>query len=292
MEKKGVCEMATSLTEMLDKGSSITKIERYRWNTETGTPGVFRDIHKKDLLVDHTYQRSLSDSRVGALTRDWVWEAVGVLAVAQRENGQYYVMDGQHRLAAALRRADVSTLPCLVFTDANEAKLFIQLNTHRKPPTMLQTFRARVHAEDPVAVAIEDFLSVRGLFVPSCNRSRNPGAIYCIGVLYALWTRDQASTQTAMDICLQLTGGKAQITKDLLSGFAAAEYALRKQGASLEKRRARIMRIGLDEFRFSIKRSVIAEGAQTERAFRLGVVAAINKGLAPAQRIRVGGGEA
>ena len=76
----------------------------------------FRPI--ADLQIDESYQRSIdtgpSQSLVKRIARDWDWGLCQPLNVAKREDGSLWVIDGQHRLAAARDRGDIYDLPCVV----------------------------------------------------------------------------------------------------------------------------------------------------------------------------------
>ena len=76
----------------------------------------FRPI--PDLHIDPTYQRSIDTAPSQTLIRriavHWDWGLCQPLTVAKRDDGMLYVIDGQHRLAAAKARHDIYDLPCVV----------------------------------------------------------------------------------------------------------------------------------------------------------------------------------
>lgn len=91
------------------------------------------------LQVDDAYQRSIdtpgSQSMIRTIARNWNWDLCQPLFVARRSDTRLYVVDGQHRLAAARMRSDIDQLPCIVsLTDgpAQEASLFSEFNRHRR----------------------------------------------------------------------------------------------------------------------------------------------------------------
>jgi hypothetical protein len=89
-----------------------TKIERYDWALP-GDDGQFRCVPVHELKVDHSYQREqVSDSTILKIARDFSWSMFGVLIVMERTNGNLYVVDGQQRLAACIRRGDIEKAPC------------------------------------------------------------------------------------------------------------------------------------------------------------------------------------
>jgi hypothetical protein len=62
------------------------------------------------------------------------WFQFGVLIIAHR-NGEYFVVDGEHRLTAALSLEELDLLPCMLYDfdgTLHEAEIFIKLQVSRK----------------------------------------------------------------------------------------------------------------------------------------------------------------
>lgn len=133
------------------------KIKRYGW-TVKDKPGKIMSLPKSMLRIDHSYQRTnLSTERIRRISSQWSWVALGAIIVGHR-NGQYYVIDGQHRVRAALSRSDVIHLPCLVFETedvSQEASGFLSANQHRGPITSIVKHRAAVVAQEPIAMIVQ-----------------------------------------------------------------------------------------------------------------------------------------
>lgn len=164
---------------MTTQGSSVVKSDEltyrgaekttaYKWET-TDKPGEFMMIDKNQLEVDHSYQRDkISQRKVLELASAWSWIACGALSVAMRA-GKVYVMEGQYRLLAARKRADIKQMPCIVFEtqdNQEEAIGFLRANTNRKPISSLDRFKAQVVTDDKAAVMVERLVRSAG---------RNPG---------------------------------------------------------------------------------------------------------------------
>ena len=122
-------------------GSTMTKIERYKW-LSTNAPGDLEYIHKTLLIVDHAYQpyqRPFNPAKARRIAGDLNWAAFGVLLVARRRDGRLYVFDGQHRHAAAMLRSDIQKLPCAIFnlegSIEDEATTFLVVQKERKALT-------------------------------------------------------------------------------------------------------------------------------------------------------------
>lgn len=140
--------------EVSDRVSAkLTKIERYGW-TVKDKQGTWMMINKNELRIDDEYQRVLIPSKVQEMASSWSWVACGAISVAYRDES-WWVMDGQHRVMASLRRDDITDLPCLVFEVENiqeEARGFLSLNTLRRPMTSVDRLRARAVAGDEPAL--------------------------------------------------------------------------------------------------------------------------------------------
>lgn len=146
-----------------------------------GSPPTVCWLARESLLIDATYQRSI-DSRASAkLTRhiaeNWDWRLCAPLTVSHRQDGEapgHYVIDGQHRLAAAELRGDIAELPCIVSnfqTFEEEAMCFVELNSARKAVTALDRYHARVAAKEPLALKIKRVVEEAAFTV-----ARNPDA--------------------------------------------------------------------------------------------------------------------
>jgi hypothetical protein len=125
------------------------------------------------LIVDPTIQRPLDRRRVTKIADALNLDAIGVITVSRRSNGDSVIIDGQHRVEA-LREAGYGTgaITCRVFKEltlAEEAAMFRLLNNTAKAQ-FIDTFRVRVIEGDPVAVDIVRMLEHHGW------RIANPGA--------------------------------------------------------------------------------------------------------------------
>jgi hypothetical protein len=165
---------------------------RLKVNPPLGTLPVLQYCHPDHLLIDETYQRGLDMPASQALIRriavHWDWGLCQPLFVARRADGGLYVVDGQHRLAAAKLRGDIWQLPCVVsaFEDAaSEAAAFVALNQERRPLSKLQIFKAAVAAGDSEAASIVAAVEGAGLKIASSTNLETcpAGALSNIGGL-------------------------------------------------------------------------------------------------------------
>lgn len=161
----------SSTEDKLADGRS--KVERYAW-VVCDSPGELRMIPKRDLAVDFSYQRRPIDTKVLRIAGEWSWVGCCVITVAKRADGTLWVIDGSHRMHAALRRDDISHLPCVVFDSKGsefEAKGFLKGNCNRKPVAALDVYRAAIVAGDKVALTVARVCSDVGVTVTADNNS-------------------------------------------------------------------------------------------------------------------------
>lgn len=167
----------------------------------TGQLPVLQYLTPSQLSVDPTYQRKLdgttSQKLIREIAQNWDWSLCLPLVVARRDSdspqgGGLFVVDGQHRHAAAALRGDIQVLPCVILEGSAvevEARLFVRLNKQRRPISKLDEFRAAIAAGDAQACEIEDALARAGLRLAANTNpdSWKPGEIANVGGLAQAW---------------------------------------------------------------------------------------------------------
>lgn len=133
----------------------------------TDEPGQLGWVPVHKLYIDHAnYQRPLSHNKVEAIAKNWNWKRVEVLSVALREeDNEYWVFEGQHRLAAAKLRGDIEKLPCIIFLESSssqEAADFLGINRSRKRLDAVDEFKTLMAQSDPLAQKVADLLATTG----------------------------------------------------------------------------------------------------------------------------------
>jgi hypothetical protein len=160
--------------------TGLDKVKRYGWTVQDA-PGEQRLLHKDLFQIDSAYQRDLIVMKVKEICTAWSWVACGVIVVAER-NGRFWVIDGQHRAAAAKRRSDITHLPCLVFKTLDvqqDAQGFLRLNTSRRPVSAIGRQKALVASGDEAAVHVQQQCAALGLEIKV--KPKAGGEMKCIG---------------------------------------------------------------------------------------------------------------
>lgn len=264
--------------DMFKNGRS--KIDRYGWrDSPVDGPGEFQMLDKNIIKIDHDhYQRDPKKAdQITKMAAEWSWVACGAISVAIREDGEYWAMDGQHRLLAARKRADITHMPCMLFLVSDiksEAAGFIRLNTLRRPLSGVETFRALVTAEDPHAVEVDHLLRLYGYRVSSSNGAQT---VKCVKALQKISAENPGTVSQILSIYRDCFDGhpiKVRVALGL------AEIA-RRQAADLSSKRFRDRCASVRHA--EVERAIGAAAAYYAhggpRVFAEGIANALNKGL-------------
>lgn len=229
------------------RNTGMAKITRYGW-TILDAPGTLILIRKDELKVHPAYQRRVSEIRVNEIVSAWSWVACGAIIVGQRKK-DYWVIDGQHRVLAAVKRADITTLPCLVFTTedtAQEARGFINANTARGSMSTIDKYRALIAANDEMALYLQKlFAELRIVpkgFIPPANTSTS--SLDSLG-----WVMDHAKINDRKDLelIMRLVSelcADSHIRETLLGGLHYLHINHETDGLNNKRLRERIIHVG------------------------------------------------
>jgi hypothetical protein len=167
-----------------------------------GMPPSIELRHPAELLVDDSYQRSVETEASQKLIRriavDWDWRMCLPLVVSRRDDG-FYVIDGQHRLAAAQLRGDIPFLPCCVSTYAGiaeEAAMFVAMNRTRRAINRLDDFHAATAGGDEDALVVRQLILDAGFKVARKTGSQS-------------WVPSEVAFTTSIEKVMRKHGQKA-----------------------------------------------------------------------------------
>ena len=234
---------------------------------------------KKELLhLDPTYQREPIRSRVAKFAREWDPDLAGTLTVNfRRSDGRYYIVDGGHRHAAAMKVSSVESLSCNILeleTSTDEARYFGMLNTSQKKPSPVEMHKALVEAREPTAMGINSIIVSNGYRVMNGDSKWNFRAVTELSKIYS--SSEDAAAQS-FSLAADLARGE-QITHELLRGI----YGLSKLGNYYPfsgKHRGRILSAGYRIVMFEIQTSIATQKNRRKLyACAHGIALAANKG--------------
>lgn len=252
-----------------------SKVQRYGWE-KRGEKGELAWVNKKTLSIDPSYQRNAKSTKVLKIAADWSWVGCGVIVVSRR-NGLLYVVDGQHRVLAALKRDDITHLPAIIFNHkeaSKEAEGFIDLNVNRKPLDFVYKYRALLVAGDQNARMVEDMLQKYGVSIVNgrAKKSTNSGA----RLIKSMASNPEKTTRVfgmACEICQD-----EYISDVLLAGLWVLDSKI-KGGLSDEKLRKRLVSVGRESLEMAAKRAAAFYTKGGDAVWADGMLQEINKNL-------------
>lgn len=142
---------------------------------------TIKQVRTASLIADRSYQRDLSMNLVDEIAGDWNEVASELILVSDRGEEGLFVINGQHRTAAA-RKLNMETIWARVvdLSDLDDPGLIeadLRLRTNKRlsdrPP---ERFKAQLRAGDPESIAIRDLLAAFDTqinFIPSIDYGLN-----------------------------------------------------------------------------------------------------------------------
>lgn len=182
--------------------------------------------------AEDDYQRGQTTAALRTMLRGkgaLDWRAFGVILVARRPNGEYWVYDGGHRLKLAIQLG-FTHVPCIVheFSGSinDEAASFIDVNTRRKTTVPEDRFKAFLVADESVAVKVNSLLAEAGY------RPGKSGGVRCLDSLVRLCSNYPTSFEAVFPLVLRMHSGKP-LQLRLIGALHYLELWLRFMGRSL-----------------------------------------------------------
>ena len=201
---------------------------------------------ERDKLIPDPANRNLRSKHVADLRRNWRDDRCGILLVWRDHLTEcYYVIDGQHRLAAA--PAAITQIRCEILTGytKDEAYLVREERERRKRATnTVDRFQFALAANDPKATEIKDFLDMLGLSVSPSRAGTDKNLLYSIGMVRDLWNIDPFSTKAALFTLRKAFPGEALRVGAIHALFRIQQFAAPGYFISDEKWKPRIRIIG------------------------------------------------
>jgi len=150
----------------------------------------YRQLNSKQLTVSENYQRALDKNRVRKIVANFDPRLVNPIKVSHRE-GQYFVFDGQHTLAALkLKNGNADLMvDCKVYeglTDAEEAVLFSEQNGLSRQVESIAKFKALYTAGDIHITEMVNLTNKSGLYV-DFSKSKTANRITAASKLYRIF---------------------------------------------------------------------------------------------------------
>ena len=283
MNIKNLEKPGSMLSDLHASGHSKSRM--YKW-AEIKRFGNFLMIDKRMLFTNHVYQRELNNTKATDIAKNFDFVCFNALTVAQLGDGTFEVLDGQHRLAGAMKRAEITTVPCIVYDLENieeRAKAFLDMQTLRKPVTAIEKFKAQVVSGDKVAIDCKLAIDSIGRYVDKSHGKKTNSAkvIGFIARLYKSMGVSPESAKTALVVANSLFETEHIPERIYIALFQIEEKLKKEQQSILDKKIiSRIKSVGGHRILSNINRHCALFGTSAgENVMRRAAVEEINKGL-------------
>tara|TARA_Y100000389_G_C17377360_1_gene472382 strand:+ start:67 stop:1170 length:1104 start_codon:yes stop_codon:yes gene_type:complete len=166
-------ESLVSMVDLLEEIESASGVIPFSKEIE-GTEGEYKTLPVKNLKLDKNYQRLICEKTIRKAKRLNLQALVPVI-VFQRPDGNYAVVDGQHRCMMALKGGGPEfQVPCIVHLHPTnytlseckdaESNFFKMLNFARKNLSGLDKYRVGIAQGDENSIAFENNLITLGVY--------------------------------------------------------------------------------------------------------------------------------
>lgn len=241
-------------------------------------------VRGSDLHVDPDVQRSLNPKQVDKLENEWDEIFAGTLVISKRKDGSMWVVDGQHRCAAGLRKDGEMIFDAEIhegLTLQQEADMFLALNKDRKPPHPFDNYHVSITAGKELEMRIEAEVASRGLMVA---KTASANKVAAIEKLRSLANKDKARTgliSDTLEVCEAAWGRNAESWDNMII-FAVGTVIIKNRDV-IEKKRlwTTLGKHEARQWKSASSRSTVSGGGSESRSNNLVdiIVTSYNKGL-------------
>lgn len=135
--------------------------------------------------------RNLSSSHIKKLTKEWDDNVVGTFTLSCRDDGSYWILDGQHRHEVLLRKGRLGDLVRAEvhygLTHDEELEFCEKFNSNRRDWTAVDRFRLRLELGSPDALAIESIVHRNGFKLNLIDGKHSDSRIAAVGTLVQIY---------------------------------------------------------------------------------------------------------
>ncbi|NED15806.1 ParB/RepB/Spo0J family partition protein [Streptomyces sp. SID9124] len=144
---------------------------RYEYELPVHEVDYGQEVVVDDLKIDPQAQRTLNEGRAQRIADNIVPEAIGLIMVSQRSDGEKYIVDGQHRHRAC-QLAGIRTVKAEIhhgLTLDQEAILFLIKNRESHKPRPIDEYHVGLTGGVPLFVDTDRVLKQHGLTLGSTS---------------------------------------------------------------------------------------------------------------------------
>lgn len=181
-----------------------------------------QNVQLSKMRVSPAAQRDLVEARVSALAASFDPEMLGYPVLNVRK-GNYYIIDGQHRIEATKRFLGVDwekqNISCRVYVDLSEreeAAMFLELN-NALTVTAFDKFKVAVTGGKGDETAVKKIVESVGLHIA---REKQDTSVSCVSTLLKVYRRADAKTLGRALAIANRSFGAPGMTNQVIDGIA------------------------------------------------------------------------
>ena len=148
-------------------------------------------LYPEQIKKDPKYQREIDVARIRKITKNWDDDLVNAPKVSLRENGNYYVFNGQHTLAAWKKRYGNKMIQCKVYrglTETEEKDLFVKQEGYSKAVGLVDKLRAEYNSGNDEVMDMVRCVTLAGCAMDFDNRtSQSQNRINAVTTAYNVY---------------------------------------------------------------------------------------------------------
>ena len=274
-------------------GSAVINLDRKKDNrmsrsgVDKGFPDIIGHTGRFALLpvnilhVDHEYyQRTdVRDAALEKIAANWSWPVCGAVTVSERPDGTFWLLDGQRRWLAALKRGDISNLPCMVYRFDNvvdETNTFLRINKDRISVKLRDRHRANLTLSDDTALSVKTFVERSGR---SLGFVKDATSITCVFRLEQAIRSDMPALSRIWDILIELAYGRKLDEEILMAMHYVESNAAPGHSLANKQWRERLLKFGYDRILEECSRFAKAREHNSSKLYAQGLIGLLNFGM-------------
>ncbi|MFC0866273.1 DUF6551 family protein [Sphaerimonospora cavernae] len=218
-DKKAVVSAHAGATKAVRKSYAAIRVGDLHVDQTLDSARLFGTNTGKD--AGPATQRKKDAAWTARLTKMWDPFALLPAIVSLREDGRYYLLDGQHSTEVAVEKEGPDFLrDCMVYeglSDEQEAKLFLAANRDRKAVKPFDIFRVSITAGDPRNTRILAEVESRDLGISGSTSANKIGAVQALTALAVMDEKHAARDESGSLIYpLVLPKGRSPLIPQVL----------------------------------------------------------------------------
>lgn len=249
--------------------------------------GTIEVVTLADLKRDPAYQRPISQDLVDEIARTWDIVAAGPIVVSRRRNGELYIVNGQHRSAAAMQAGEKEILAHVIngLTAKEEAVLRLKGNKRRND-TAQDRFRAQVSAGDQESkdiIAVVESLGGRVNFHPDAKYGINT-----VSSLETIFRKDGGILLTRTLELIVAAFGNLDGRHSSVSLLKSVAWLLENHTddmTDMHRLRERLQIVGVDEIDRKARNHKVVMGGALWMNYYRAIIEAYNDRLSDAKKL-------